>query len=497
MKDVIELFKSARRVSTPLVGIATSDQQALARRLFEAVGNGKSEAPKVLWDVLRGPKGINDSGKKMLASIEPIDVEAAAHPASMLKLAAEFTAKTITVMFNGHAFFDDPVVRQGIVNLRDPYCEDRRTMVFTAPAFNLPAELQDIVLLDEGMPDDEQITGILQRLLTDTYGSSDGTHLKKVDPDWVNATRGLSAFSAEQIFAMSLREGGVDDGDLWDRKREAINQTRGLKFLRDGKGFDALGGLSSGKQFVRGLGKRPGVILFVDEMDKTIAGGEHDSTGVSQDFHGYMLQWMENNFHDGMIAVGPPGGGKTAFGMAIGPTLGIPVIVLDPGGLKQKHVGESEDNVRQALKVVQSVGGADGVFVFGTCNSEARLSPEFKRRFRSGEWYFDLPTEEERNVIWPIHLGAYDLDVDMERPDDAGWTGAEIRNCCDLASRMNSTLVQASAYIVPVSRSSRSSIKALREAAEGNWLSASYPGAYSTDAATIENRRRKVELAVG
>lgn len=503
MKDVISLFQAARRVSTPLVAIATSDQFALARRLFQAVGNGDSPVPKLTHDIMRGLQPVNEAAKEMLADFDQNDVMAAVNPPGMLALAQRFRPGTLVTMFNAHRFVDDVTVAQGIANLRDPYCKDRRTLVLLGPSFQLPAELQDIVLLDEALPDDEQLKGVLFR----TYENAYKTHRNSIDSEWIDAVRGLSAFAAEQVFAMSLTKTGVDVDDLWERKRAAINQTRGLKFVRGGTSFDALGGLDSFKGFMNKLGKKPGVIVFMDEIDKSIAGAQGDTTGVSQDFHGTLLSWMEDNFHDGMIAVGPPGSGKTAGGMAIGSTLDIPTIVLDINAMKGSLVGESERSIREALKVVDSVAGKDGAFVFATCNSERQLAPEFKRRFRSGMFFFDLPTEREREVIWKIHMEKYgisarnDFDSAVHPSDD--WTGAEIRNCCDLASRMNCSLKEAAQYVVPLAKSNPNGVDALRNAAYGKWLSASYPGPYKgvqegaarSGISGEKHTYRKVELA--
>jgi SpoVK/Ycf46/Vps4 family AAA+-type ATPase len=368
-----------------------------------------------------------------------------------------------------------------------------RTLVLLGPDFRLPAELRDVVLLDESLPDDAQ----LGESVSKTYESAYGNAPEKVEPQWIDAVRGLSAFEASQVFALSLRKDGVSESDLWERKRTAINQTQGLEFVLGGPTFDSLGGLDSFKEQIRRIKNRFGVIVFADEIEKQMAGTEHDSSGVSQDFHGQMLQWMQDRNYTGIIAVGPAGSGKTAAGMAIGTEMSIPTIRFDINGLKGSLVGESEQNMRRALKVIDSVAGDGGAFVFATCNSEAALSPEFKRRFWLGEWFFDLLTKEERDAAWKIHLKAFGIK-DGKRPDDSQWTGAEIRNCCARADMMGCSLKEAAQYIVPIARSSAKRIEALRRAAQGNWLSASYPGAYRgvhEEQDEQQHGRREVRLA--
>ena len=78
---------------------------------------------------------------------------------------------------------------------------------------------------------------------------------------------------------------------------------------------------------------------------------------------------------------------------------------------------------------------------------------------------FSRPSDEERETIWGIYLKKY--GVSGQLPNDEGWTGAEIKECCRKAHRLGITLMQAARYIVPVSRSAAEQIKALRQMASG------------------------------
>ena len=111
-----------------------------------------------------------------------------------------------------------------------------------------------------------------------------------------------------------------------------------------------------------------------------------------------------------------------------------------------------------------------------TCNSIASLPPELRRRFTLGTFFFDLPSADEREAIWKIYLGKY--GVSGKRPDDEGWTGAEIKECCRKAYRLKISLQQAADYIVPVSRSAAEQIKSLRMQAAGKFIDAANAGVY-------------------
>jgi len=71
--------------------------------------------------------------------------------------------------------------------------------------------------------------------------------------------------------------------------------------------------------------------------------------------------------------------------------------------------------------------------------------------------------------------------VQGERPNDDGWTGAEIKECCRKAYRLRLSLLDAASYTVPVSRSAAEQIKSLRQSASGKFLSASASGVYQWD----------------
>jgi len=66
-------------------------------------------------------------------------------------------------------------------------------------------------------------------------------------------------------------------------------------------------------------------------------------------------------------------------------------------------------------------------------------------------------------------------------PDDANWTGAEIKSCCRLASLLDVPLIQASQNVVPVAVTAGDKVEQLRQWASGRCLSADRAGVYSRD----------------
>jgi hypothetical protein len=163
---------------------------------------------------------------------------------------------------------------------------------------------------------------------------------------------------------------------------------------------------------------------------------------------------------------------------ATGSTFKKPTVSFDVGAMKGSLVGESNANIRMALKVITAI--AQGrVLVIATCNSFGSLSPEFRRRFKDATFMFDLPTKDEGQAMWELYVAKYKIKPKLaDIPDSVGWTGAEIKQCCNLAWRFHCSLTDAAAYIVPVCRSGAEQIERLREQAHGRFISASYPGVY-------------------
>jgi SpoVK/Ycf46/Vps4 family AAA+-type ATPase len=190
-----------------------------------------------------------------------------------------------------------------------------------------------------------------------------------------------------------------------------------------------------------------------------------------------------------MIFVGPPGAAKSAIAKSAGNQAGIPTVQLDLGAAKGSLVGQSEQQLRDALKVITAVSNGRSLWI-ATCNAIADLPPELRRRFTLGTFFFDLPDAEERAAIWEIYTRKYQIECfktgkrkDSVQavnppPNDEGWTGAEIRQCCDIAWRLGCSLKEAAGFVVPVSKSAADKLEALRNQADCKFLSASQPGVY-------------------
>jgi hypothetical protein len=476
-------LKAARRVSTPLIAIRSADPALAIERVEESVGKS---APVVRWDIVRGMMPTNESGTKDLAKLLGERDAAGIGPVEALVLAAQLTDDGVVLYANAQRFWSDPQVAQGIWNLRDPFKANGRMLVLlTTPGAVLPDELtQDVLVLDEPLPGLEDLANIFE----ETAAAADLPDATDHSEQAVDALLGLAAFPAEQVLAMSVSRSGLDLDQLWDRKRQVIEQTPGLSVWRGGETFDEIGGCDNIKRFLKAVingAEAPRGIVFLDEIEKAFAGTGTDLSGVKTELTGAILSWMQDRGADGCLLIGPPGAAKSLVAKATGNTAGIPTIAFDLGAMQSALVGSSSERLRSALKVVDAVTNGRSLWI-ATCNSIGTLPPELRRRFTLGTFFFDLPSPAERAAIWKIYLAKY--GVSGELPDDDGWTGAEIKECCRKAYRLNLSLKESAEYIVPVSRSAADQIKSLRQQASGKFISASNPGIYQFQESTAVAR---------
>lgn len=484
-KDLNTQFAAAQKAGVPIIGINSYDQEATIVGLQKSLNGAK--VPLIQWDIINGWQSRNDEGAMQIAAItRDVGQESTINPVEHLSLAKQLAEDSILFLLNVHNYFDRPELLQAIYNLRDEFKENGRVLVLLAPYLQIPDDIKnDVIVFDERLPDEAQLRSIVDEVVDPVVKAHPSI---KVDEETklraVDALRGISAFPAEQTTAMALSKTGLDVDMMWERKRRMINDTPGLKVYSGKETFDDLGGCESIKSYLRGVingREAPRVIVFIDEGEKMFAGATNDvgdNTGVSQDALATTLSFMEDNECDGAIFVGPPGAAKSAIAKAMGNEAGVPTIVLDFGGIKGSLVGESERKLREAYKVVDAVGGGRAYFIM-TCNKDVALPPELKRRFTSGTWYFDLPTEEEQELIWPIYTDKFEIDpAQRKQIATVGWTGAEIRNCCRLAYRQRLPLEDAAKFIIPVAESAADQVEKLRRQASGKYLSASIFGKY-------------------
>jgi hypothetical protein len=498
--DIRQQFKAARNRSVPLVGIVSPDAAATISWIQKSVPN---ETPITLWDSARGLLSVNTQGAEKILAVTGIGNalelrNLTSDPVDAMDIVSKLPEQSIAIFLNLQAHWHAPEVAQAIWNLRDLFKSDFRTCVIIGPELKPPLVLHhDLVILDEPLPSDDEIVHIaLSMYEAGGLPVPDETVLRRI----CETVRGLSAFAAEQAIALSMIGKGMNFRLLWHHKRKQIENTPGLKVHLGGETFQDLAGLDSAKHFISGLFRGPNpprAIVYVEEIEKMFAGSASDFAGdggVAKDALQTILTEMEENDWSGMILVGPPGSGKSLISRAVGATFDVPTIAFDLGATRQSLVGASEQNIRACFRVIQAVAQKGGAFWIATCNKHEVLPPELRRRFRYGIWYTGMPDEQELQAIWNLQRAKYQISEDDPIPTGIRYTGADVRNICEIAWRLQIPLKQAAQYIVPIALSDPQSIVRLEESADGRFLNASHPGVYRRSKVESVERPRRLAM---
>lgn len=506
--NLVDQFMAARRAGTPLIAIKTLDPEATILKLMAGMRKLPAETPVLQFDLVRGLLSRNDIGEETRVALRQTAPDTT-NPVEMLVQAlainfqetAQFPTNPVLFILNAHhhldlSYSDRPVFIQALWNLRIPYRDSLRSIVLLAPDFNFPPELQhDILVLDEPLPTDVEISNII----SETASAFGTTLTKEVHALSVNALRGLQPFETEQATAMCLDKKGIDVPGLWGRKKQMITETKGLSVWVGGNKFNGLGGINEIKtRFSRIIhGKRPlNLVLWIDEIEKGGLGAGAHSSSTETDQLAIILSWMQDTDQTGAILFGVPGSGKSEFAKALANESGCITIKLDLGGARGEGlVGQAENDIRQAFKIIDAVGGRGGVFVIATSNDASIIKPELKRRFKKGIWFFDISDDAEKTAIAQIYKNKYESRLEMgdwESVSSKNWTGAEIATCFETAWEESISLTEAARGIIPVAVSDKAAIDRMRQEAEGRYNSASYSGAYRIPAQTtaVSTRRK-------
>ncbi|MBR3153900.1 MAG: AAA family ATPase [Lachnospiraceae bacterium] len=220
----------------------------------------------------------------------------------------------------------------------------------------------------------------------------------------------------------------------------------------------------------------------------------------------------------GILLVGVPGCGKSLSAKSISASWKLPLYRLDFATVQGMYVGQSEQQLRDALATAEEVspcilwideiekglsgagssndGGVStrmvgqflfwlqecrkNVFVVATANDVSMLPSELLRRGRFDEMFFiDLPSSKERKDILALYMRKY-LRLNFTGPLadrlvelSEGFTGADLESTVrDLAYRQISNpnfilneqaLLTAFNNVVPLSQTSPEKIEAIRE----------------------------------
>jgi len=386
---------------------------------------------------------------------DPSDTRASdsTKPFSALSHILQVPEKSVFLLKDFHPFLNDrePIVTRRLRDVAARLKTSYKTVIILSPVLNIPIELEkEISVLDVPLPTEDE----LRKILDSVVGQARRDPRLKVDirddilDKMVRATCGLTEEEAENAFAKALVNDGKfteDDLPLIIReKKQIIRKTGVLEYYDLSETFAAVGGLAKLKMWL------------LNRADAF--GSEAREFGLPEP--------------KGLLLVGVQGCGKSLTAKAVASLWKLPLLRLDVGSLFGSYIGTSEQNMRKAIKIAESLspailwldeiekgfsgvsssGISDGgttarvfatfltwlqektkpVFVVATANAIEQLPPEMLRKGRFDEIFFiDLPTLEERKSIMDIHLKKRKREpkrfaVDHLARKCEGFSGAEI-----------------------------------------------------------------------
>lgn len=435
--EVDQELETLIRARYPLLYIVSWEE----KRVEEALRTISSNRGKrmFVWTVTQGlvtsPTARDAQTRQPMAALDFI--EASSDPA-------------IFVLKDFHAFMTDRDVdvtrrlRDLTYSLKTSY----KTLIILAPTLKLPSELEkDVTVVDYALPSIGDLDRLLENIIQSVRNNTQiDTRLAREEREHLlEAALGLTATEAENVFARSLVEKRKFDVDVILTEKEQIIRKSGmLEYYRFQEGMGDVGGLDVLKDWMR-------------KRDQAFGQRARD----------FGLPAPR-----GILLLGVQGCGKSLSCKAVASQWRLPLLRLDVGKIFGGIVGQSEENMRRAIRMAESIaptilwldelekgfagtqssGISDGgttarvfasfitwlqektasVFVVATANRIEDLPPELLRKGRFDEIFFvDLPSTIERREIFTIHLrkrkrdpSAFDLDAFAR--ESTGFSGAEI-----------------------------------------------------------------------
>ena len=389
------------------------------------------------------------SGATDFYTKEPINADISLNDFLREKYAAdrEIVRPVYIVIREASSLIDDPTTVSLLTHIAQRKLYDRNfdsSIIISDFGLAFPQSLLPYVsILNIEIPDDAEI----ERLIREHLEANDFNPEKFTDKDraaLMPSLRGLSLFEIDRVLDMAMSVNGSlgdEDKEMILQQKKAQVRKSGLIDLIDAKEKpEDIGGLDNLKNYLR---DKAAIIANLSEAHK-----QHIATPK------------------GVFIVGMPGCGKSLCAKAAAAQFGCPLLKLDMGSMMGKYVGQSEANLRKAIRIAEAaapcilwldeiekgfsgVGGnndimtrmfgyflswmqdkTSSVYVIATANNADNLPPELKRKGRFDEIFcVNLPTPEERKAILNGHLKKRKQHIaNLNRiiSNTAGFNGADI-----------------------------------------------------------------------
>jgi ATP-dependent 26S proteasome regulatory subunit len=413
------------------------------RRVEEAVQSICTNLGRTLhsWSVTQGMKPPILKGGLPRGGGLPAELEALAQ-------VHDSPEGTVVLLKDFHPYLKDYRVIRLLRDLAARMRGRSQTLVLSCPTLVLPPDLEkEVTVLEFPLPSAVEIGETLDRVtLAVKDNTSLDTSLSAIERERViKSAQGLTMDEIESVFARSLVEKKRFDLDaILQEKKQIIRKSGLLEYYAPDSNIGDVGGLDLLKE-------------WLDRRTKTFSDEARDF-GIPAP--------------KGMLLLGVQGCGKSLVAKAVACHWNLPLLKLDVGRIFGSLVGQSEENIRKAIRTAESVApcvlwadelekgfagsGSSGVsdsgttarvfatfltwmsektkpvFLIATANDVTALPPEMLRKGRFDEIFFvDLPDGPEREQVFSIHLQKRHRSVDafnlkaLAHATD-GFSGAEI-----------------------------------------------------------------------
>lgn len=421
----------------PLTVVQTHEERRVMQMLNRMAV--KIAKPLFQWTITEGLVRIDIQLEPQRHNSEPTDA---------LRHIKAAEKDAIYVLADFHPYLDDPVHIRLLKDIALDYPHTGSHIILMSHDVSLPDELTKFSANFElAMPNKDE----LEKLVHDTANEWSQKHPKeKVHTDrktfdaLLNNLSGLSLRDARRLVRNAVfNDGAITQSDLPEvmkAKYELLNTDGVLAFEYETADFADVGGLSRLKSWLK--------------QRRAVFHGELDNPGM--------------DIPKGTLLLGVQGCGKSLAAKAVAGIWKVPLLRLDFGSLYNKYHGESERNLREALKTAEvmapcvlwmdeiekgiAVGDNDGgtsrrmlgtlltwmsekkspVFIVATANDIERLPPELVRKGRFDEIFFvDLPRADARSTILKVHLSKRGIetsgfDLELLVTASEGFSGAEL-----------------------------------------------------------------------
>ena len=368
-------------------------------------------------------------------------------------------------MMRGNPKVDPTIIIRKLRDIAKFLPNTMSSLILLSPILELPTELEkDVAVIDYPLPDLNILNSVLDDI-EDKCRSNPSITIalqKEEREELLKAALGLTFSEVNNVFSkVIVKDGKLDAQDIsgiLDEKRQLTKKGGILEYINVEEnvkeGLNSVGGLNSLKQWFK-----------------------ERSLGFSEEARKFPLKAPK-----GVLLTGVPGCGKSMCAKALAKDWKKPLLKFDVGSVFGKYVGESEFNIRKAIKIAEAIApcilwideiekgfaGTQGegdsgtsarvfgtfltwmqdkkseVFVFATANDISRLPPEFLRKGRFDEIFFvDLPILEEREKIFKKHLKDREnkekgrllenFDIKFLAEKSEGYSGAEIEEAIESA----------------------------------------------------------------